>query len=69
MKRKIKRFVQKAACILFNLMHGIGWFMTYAFLAFWFFGDAMGNESVILFGCAIAGGVSGLLLIMYILRS
>ena len=70
MKRKIKRFVQKTACILFYLMYGIGWFMTYAFLAFWFFGDAMvGHESVVLFGCAIAGCVSGILIIMYILRS
>ena len=70
MKRKIKRLIQKMACFLFNFMYAIGWFMTYAFLAFLVFGDAMvGHESVALVGSALAGGASGALLYMYILKS
>ena len=70
MKHKIQRFVLKMACFLFYLMYGIGWFMTFAFLAFLIFGDAMvGHESVVLAGSALAGGVSGCLLYMYILKS
>ena len=70
MKHKIQRLVQKMACFLFIFMYAIGWFMTYAFLAFLIFGDAIvGHESVVLAGSAIAGGVSGGLLFMYILKS
>ena len=70
MKRKIKRLIQKMACFLFNFMYVIGWFITYAFLAFSIFGDAIvGHEPVVLVGSAIAGGVSGGLLYMYILKS
>lgn len=70
MKPKIKRLIQKMACFLFYLMYVIGWFMTYAFLAFLIFGDAMvGHESVVLVVSALAGGVSGGLLFMYILKS
>lgn len=70
MKHKIHRFVLKIACFLFYLMYGIGWFMTYAFLAFLIFGDAMvGHESVVLVVSALFGGVSGGLLYMYILKS
>lgn len=70
MKHKIHRFVLKMACFLFYLMYGIGWFMTYAFLAFLIFGDAMvGHESVVLVVSALAGGVSGCFLYMYILKS
>ena len=70
MKRKIKRLIQKMACFLFNFMYAIGWFITYAFLALSIFGDAtVGYESVVLVGSAIAGGVSGGLLYMYILKS
>ena len=70
MKPKIKRLIQKMACFLFNFMYAIGWFMTYAFLAFVIFGDAMvGHESVVLVVSALAGGVSGCLLYMYILKS
>lgn len=70
MKPKIKRLIQKMACFLFYLMYGIGWFMTYAFLAFWFFGDAIvGYESITLAGSALSGVVSGGLLYVYILKS
>ncbi|MGM9587415.1 MAG: hypothetical protein ACI3VA_08020 [Candidatus Limivicinus sp.] len=70
MKRKIKRLIQKMACFLFLFMYAIGWFMTYAFLAFLIFGDAMGGyESAVLVVSALAGGVSGGLLYMYILKS
>ena len=70
MKHKIRRFVLKMACFLFYLMYGIGWFMTYAFLAFLIFGDAMvGHESVVLVVSALAGAVSGGLLYVYILKS
>ena len=70
MKHKIHRFVLKMACFLFYLMYGIGWFMTYAFLAFLIFVDAMvGHESVVLVVSALAGGASGGLLYMYILKS
>lgn len=70
MKHKIHRFVLKMACFLFYLMYGIGWFMTYAFLAFLVFGDAMvGHESVVLVVSALAGGVSGGLLYMFLLKS
>ena len=70
MKRKIKRLIQKIACFLFNFMYAFGWSMTYAFLAFLIFGDAMvGHESVVLAVSALAGGVSGGLLYMYILKS
>ena len=70
MKPKIKRLIQKMACFLFIFMYAIGWFMTYAFLAFLVFGYAMvGHESVVLVVSAIAGGVSGGLLYMYILKS
>ena len=70
MKHKIHRFVLKMACFLFYLMYGIGWFMNYAFLAFLIFGDAMvGHESVVLVVSALAGGASGGLLYMYILKS
>ena len=57
------------ACFLFIFMYAIGWFMTYAFLAFLIFGDAMaGHESVVLAVSALAGGVPGGLLYMYILK-
>lgn len=70
MKRKIKRLIQKMACFLFNFMYAIGWFMTYTFLAFLVFGDAIvGYESIVLVGSAFAGGVSGGLLYMFILKS
>lgn len=70
MKHKIHRFVLKMACFLFYLMYGIGWFMTYAFLAFLIFEDAVvGHESITVVGSALAGGVSGGLLYMYILKS
>ena len=70
MKPKIKRLIQKMACFLFIFMYAIGWFMTYAFLAFLIFRDAMvGHESVALVVSALAGGVSGGLLYMYILKS
>lgn len=70
MKPKIKRLIQKMACFLFIFMYAIGWFMTYAFLAFLIFGDAMvGHESVVLVVSALAGGVSGCFLYMYILKS
>ena len=70
MKHKIQRFVQKMACFLFNLMYGIGWTMTYAYLTFLVFGDAMVcHESVVLVVSALAGGVSGGLLYVYILKS
>ena len=70
MKRKIKRLIQKMACFLFNFMYGIGWFMTYAFLAFLIFEDAVvGHESITVVGSALAGCVSGGLLYMYILKS
>ena len=70
MKRKIKRLIKKMSCFLFIFMYAIGWFMTYAFLAFLIFGDAMvGHESVVLVVSALAGGVSGGLLFMYILKS
>ena len=70
MKRKIKRLIEKMSCFLFIFMYAIGWFMTYAFLAFLVFGDAMvGHESVVLVVSALAGGVSGGLLFMYILKS
>ena len=70
MKRKIKRLIKKMSCFLFIFMYAIGWFMTYAFLAFLVFGDAMvGHESVVLVVSALAGGVSGGLLYMYILKS
>lgn len=70
MKPKIKRLIQKMACFLFIFMYAIGWFMTYAFLAFLIFGDAMvGHESVVLVGSALASGVSGGLLYMYILKN
>lgn len=70
MKRKIMRLIQKMACFLFIFMYGIGWFMTYAFLAFLVFGDAIvGHEFITLAVSALAGGVSGGLLYMYILKS
>ena len=70
MKNKIKRLIQVTACFLFLFMYAIGWLMTYAFLAFLIFGDAMvGHESVVLVVSALAGGVSGGLLFMYILKS
>ena len=70
MKRKIKRLIQKMACFLFLFMYGIGWYMTYAFLAFLIFGDAIvGHESVALVGSALAGGVSGGLLYIFLLKS
>ena len=51
-------------------MYAFGWFMTYAFLAFLIFGDAMvGHEPVVSAVSALAGGVSGGLLYMYILKS
>lgn len=69
MKHKIHRFVQEMACFLFYLMYGIGWFMTYAFLAFLIFGGAMvGHESVVLAVSALAGAVSGGFLYVYILK-
>lgn len=70
MKHKILRLIQKLACFLFYLMYGIGWTMTYAYLAFLIFGDAMvGHESVVLVVSALSGGVSGGLLYVYILKS
>ena len=70
MKHKIKRLIQKMACFLFNFMYAIGWFMTYVFLAFIIFGDEiLDHASVVLVGSALAGGVSGGLLYMYILKS
>lgn len=51
-------------------MYAFGWFMTYAFLTFIIFGDAIvGHESVALVGSALAGGVSGGLLYMFLLKS
>ena len=50
-------------------MYAIGWLTAYAFLAFLIFGDAMGgHESVVLAVSALAGGVSGGLLYIYILK-
>lgn len=70
MKRKIKSLVNKMAFFLFLYMYAIGWIMAYAFLSFLIFGDAIvGHESVVLVGSAIAGCVSGGLLIMHILKS
>lgn len=70
MKRKFKRLIQKMACFLFLFMYVIGWFMAYMFLAFLIFGEAMvGYESVVAVVSALAGGVSGGLLYVYILKS
>lgn len=69
-KRKFKRLIQKMACFLFLFMYAIGWFMTYMFLVFLIFRDAMvGYEAVVGVASALAGGVSGGLLYMYILKS
>lgn len=70
MKCKIKRLIQRMACFMFFFMYVFGWFMTYAFLALLVFGDAMvGHESIAFAGSALAGGVSGGLLYMFILKS
>lgn len=70
MKLKIKNLIKKMACFLFLIMYAIGWFMTYAFLAFLIFGDVMvGNELIVLAISGLAGGISGCLLYLYILKS
>lgn len=70
MKHKIKRVILKIACYVFHFMYFFGWYLTYMWLAFFIFGDAIYDyKAATEVVSAIAGAVSGGLLYVFILKS
>lgn len=70
MKHKIKRVILKIACYVFHFMYFSGWYLTYMWMAFVIFGDAIFDyKAAAAVVSAIAGAVSGGLLYVYILKS